>query len=77
MVERQLVSAKAYCKVDLRIDVRKNRIPYIPYRSLLLSTIVLNDYCTVTIFSIRICTYVYHYKKHATINCMYIFCAYD
>ena len=25
------------------IDVRKFRIPYIPYRSLLLSTIVLND----------------------------------
>ena len=36
-------SAKAYCKVGQFLDVQKSCIPYIPCRSLLLSTIILNE----------------------------------
>ena len=34
--------------------MRKFRIPYIPYRSLLLSTTVLNDICTYTYDTLHI-----------------------
>ena len=34
---------KPSCKVGFQLEVRKIWIPYIPYRSLLLSTTVLND----------------------------------